>query len=164
MLGKKKKRMNPNSTDTLIGEGSVFEGRIRSEASLRVEGLVTGDIDCKGDVTIGEGGHARSNINARHVTIAGTVTGNITTKGVLTITSTGKLHGNVTAHSLIIAEGGVFEGQSRMHTTSDKTERETDASAQGTAQSGSAGSGTSAASSAAGSSGYGQSYGSSGAM
>src|SRR5690606_36796174 len=127
MLGKKKKRMNPNSTDTLIGEGSVFEGRIRSEASLRVEGQITGDIDCKGDVTVGEGGHARSNINARHVTIAGTVNGNITTKGVMTITATGKLYGNVTANSLIIAEGGVFEGQSRMHTATDKAERESEA-------------------------------------
>lgn len=164
MLGKRKKRMNPNSTDTLIGEGSVFEGRIQSEASLRVEGLVTGDIDCKGDVTVGEGGHARSNISARHVTIAGTVTGNITTKGVLTITSTGKLHGNVTAHSLIIAEGGVFEGQSRMHTAGDKAERELDTSSQGTAQSASSGSGSSASSTAGSSSGYGQSYGSSGAM
>lgn len=164
MLGKRKKKLNPNATDTLIGEGSVFEGRIRSEASLRVEGLITGDIDCLGDVTIGEGGRARSNITARHVTIAGTVNGNITTKGVLTITETGKLFGNATAQSLIIAEGGIFEGQSRMQVQSsgDKAEREKEPIAQSASPS-SGGSGSPAPASS-GSSGYGQSYGNSGAM
>ncbi len=114
MFGKKKTKINPNTTDTLIGEGSIFEGRVRSEASLRVEGNVVGDIECVGDVTIGEHGHAKSNIIARNVTIAGMVQGNVNTKGLLTITSTGQLLGNTLSNSLIIAEGGLFQGQSKM--------------------------------------------------
>lgn len=110
----KKIKINPNTTDTLVGEGSYFEGRIKSEASLRVEGHIHGDIECVGDVTIGEHGVARSNIAARNVTIAGIVQGNVTTKGSLTITGTGQLHGNTSSPSLIIAEGGVFQGQSKM--------------------------------------------------
>lgn len=160
MLGKKKKKLNPNTTDTLIGEGSVFEGRINSEASLRVEGQITGDIDCLGDVTVGEGGIARSNITARHVTIAGEVHGNVTTNGVLTITATGKLYGNVNVQSLIIAEGGVFEGQSRMNAAPEAKEREKKPSAQSGSSSGS----SAAGSSSSGSPGYGQSYGNSGAV
>lgn len=117
MFGKKKSKINPNTTDTLIGEGSTFEGRIRSEASLRVEGSVIGDIVCVGDVTVGEHGQAKSNITARNVTIAGMVQGNVTTKGLLTITSTGQLFGNTLSPSLLIAEGGVFHGQSKMQET-----------------------------------------------
>lgn len=111
---KKTKKINPNTTDTLVGEGSVFEGRIKSEASLRIEGNVNGDIECIGDVTVGESGVAKSNISARNVTIAGIVNGNVTTKGLLTITATGQLFGNTSSHSLLIAEGGVFQGQSKM--------------------------------------------------
>jgi len=111
---KKAKKINPNTTDTLVGEGSVFEGRIKSEASLRIEGNVNGDIECIGDVTVGESGVAKSNISARNVTIAGIVNGNVTTKGLLTITATGQLYGNTSSHSLLIAEGGVFQGQSKM--------------------------------------------------
>jgi cytoskeletal protein CcmA (bactofilin family) len=114
MFKGKKKIINPNTTDTIIGEGSSFEGRIKSSASLRVEGNLTGDIDCMGDVTVGENGHVRSNISARDVIIAGHVHGNIITKGKLTITATGELHGNITAQSFIIAEGGVFQGSSKM--------------------------------------------------
>ncbi|MEX2459865.1 MAG: polymer-forming cytoskeletal protein [Paenibacillaceae bacterium] len=110
----KKKRMNPNITDTLVGEGSQFEGRIKSEASLRIEGMVTGDMECTGDVTVGEHGVVKSNITARNIVIAGSVHGNIMTKGTLKITSTGKLHGNTTAASLMIDEGGIFQGTSKM--------------------------------------------------
>jgi cytoskeletal protein CcmA (bactofilin family) len=116
MFKSKKKLMNPDTTDTLVGEGSQFEGRIKSEASLRIEGSVIGDIECTGDVTIGERGVVKSNINARNIVIAGSVNGNVITKGVLKITSTGKLIGNTTSVSLMIDEGGIFQGTSKMET------------------------------------------------
>lgn len=136
MFKKSKAKINPNTTDTLIGEGTVFEGRIRSEASLRIEGSMTGDIECVGDVTIGERGTAKSNINARNVTIAGVVNGNITTKGNLTITTTGQLHGNVSSQSLVIAEGGIFQGQSKMQQDHAKSDRDKDAASSSVSSSG----------------------------
>lgn len=109
---KDKKRYD--STDTLIGQGTHVDGTLISEAGLRIEGEYRGDIECKGDVIIGECGIARSNITARDVTVAGKVFGDITTKGRLTVTATGQLHGNVTASTLLIQDGGVFTGNCRM--------------------------------------------------
>lgn len=117
MFKGKKHEINPSTTDTLIGEGSVFEGKIKSEASIRIEGHLTGDIDCAGDVTIGEKGVVRSNINARDVVIAGQVNGNVTTKGRLTILASGQLVGNTNSASFIVEEGGVFQGTSKMDKT-----------------------------------------------
>ncbi|MCY9667142.1 polymer-forming cytoskeletal protein [Paenibacillus alginolyticus] len=114
MFKKKKDFMNPNTTDTLIGEGTTFEGRIKSAASIRIEGGITGDIECAGDVIIGENGVVKSNISARDVVLAGNVQGNIITKGKLTITSTGSLQGNISAASFVIEEGGQFQGNSKM--------------------------------------------------
>jgi cytoskeletal protein CcmA (bactofilin family) len=116
MFKGKKHAINPNTTDTLIGEGTAFEGRIKSEASIRIEGSITGDIECMGDVIIGEHGSVKSNIAARDIVLAGTVQGNIVTKGKLTITSTGSLLGNINAASFIIEEGGLFQGTSKMET------------------------------------------------
>jgi cytoskeletal protein CcmA (bactofilin family) len=123
--GKKKPKIDPNTTDTLIGEGTTFEGNIKSEASIRVEGNITGDIVCKGDVTIGDNGDAKSSISARNVIIAGIVRGNVTTTEKLTITSTGKLHGNTSSKTLIIDDGGVFLGNSKMGTSSTSGEEPT---------------------------------------
>ena len=111
---KSKHRIDPSSTDTLVGEGSVFEGRIKSGAGIRVEGQVIGDVECTGDVIVGEKGNVQSNIAARNVTIAGQVTGNVTAKGKLLITAKGRLNGNIHVQALMIEEGGQFQGNSRM--------------------------------------------------
>ncbi|MBB3108544.1 cytoskeletal protein CcmA (bactofilin family) [Paenibacillus phyllosphaerae] len=101
-------------TDTLIGQGTQAEGRMVSEASIRIEGEYRGDIECKGDVIIGECGIARSNVTAKDVTIAGKVYGDVVTKGRLTITASGQLHGNATAHTLLIQDGAIFNGSCKM--------------------------------------------------
>jgi cytoskeletal protein CcmA (bactofilin family) len=114
MFKKKKRTINPNATDTLIGEGTIVEGKITSRASLRVEGKVKGDIECSGDVTIGETGTLHSSVSARNVINAGSIYGSVTTKGILTITPTGKVYGDIQMNSLQIAQGGLFQGTSKM--------------------------------------------------
>jgi cytoskeletal protein CcmA (bactofilin family) len=114
MFKHKKCKIDPNTTDTLIGEGSLFEGKIKSDGGIRVEGQITGDIDSAGDVTVGENGIARSNIKARNVILAGQVVGNVSAKGKLTIKASGKLHGNLSAAELSIESGGEFQGSSKM--------------------------------------------------
>lgn len=110
----KKAKIDPSTTDTLIGEGSTFEGKIRSQASIRLEGEITGDLECEGDVIVGEKGVARSNVAARNIILAGKVYGNIFAKGKLTIKSTGYLAGNLSVSELAIESGGFFKGNSQM--------------------------------------------------
>jgi len=124
MFNSKKSKIDPNSTDTLIGEGTHFEGKIQSEAGIRIEGHLTGDIVCTGDVTIGEHGKADSHISARHIILAGQVTGNVAASGKLTIKATGKLLGNLSAKELSIESGGVFQGNSRMDNGHDQPAEE----------------------------------------
>lgn len=116
MLGSSKtKRIDAKTTDTLIGSSTICEGKIMSEASLRIEGQLNGDIECAGDITIGENAVVQSNIQARDVIVAGKVKGNIHTKGKLIVTSSGVLVGNIDVRSFIIEEGGIFQGSSAMN-------------------------------------------------
>lgn len=118
MFKTKSDKIDISSTDTLIGEGTVFEGRIRSEAGLRVEGTVIGSIECLGDVIIGEKGRVQSDIKARNIVVAGQVTGDVIAKDKLSITSVGKLIGNLSAGTLAVEEGGIFQGSSAMEGSS----------------------------------------------
>jgi len=110
-------KINPDTTDTLIGEGTIFEGKLRSEASIRIEGSIIGDISSNGDVIIGENGVANSNLSARDLVLAGQLNGDAEIRGKLTISSTGVLNGNITAASLIIESGGVFNGSCKVTST-----------------------------------------------
>jgi cytoskeletal protein CcmA (bactofilin family) len=109
-----KRKLDPKTVDTVIGEGTTFEGNVKSEASVNVEGEINGNLEGAGTVTIGQKGVVKSNISATEVIIAGTVHGNVRTSKNLTITATGHLHGDSNARSLTIDEGGVFLGTSKM--------------------------------------------------
>lgn len=111
---KEKIKLSVGDTDTLIGHGTEMDGHLKSEAGIRIDGTFTGDIDCKGDLVIGEKGEANSTITARDVTIAGKVRGDVHTRGKLVITSSGQLHGDSYAATLIVQEGGVLNGSSKM--------------------------------------------------
>lgn len=111
---KGKKSGNVATTDTFIGEGTIMEGKIVTTASLRIEGTVVGDIECAGDITIGETGKVHSIIAARSVFNAGTIEGGVIARGKMTITSKGKVHGSISAASLHVSEGAIFKGECSM--------------------------------------------------
>ncbi|UQZ85209.1 Polymer-forming cytoskeletal [Paenibacillus konkukensis] len=114
MLNKAKLQRRTAGTDTLIGEGTLWEGSCSSEADIRIEGEVIGDLRTSGEVVIGEKGVVRSEITAKDVTIAGRMEGTVKADGIVRITATGRLIGTVQAPSLIIEKGAVFQGTSQM--------------------------------------------------
>lgn len=113
MLGKNREPYG-GKVDTIIGNGSHFNGNLNVEGTLRVDGAVNGEIECNGDVIIGKAGVVRASIKGRNVTVAGEVHGDIKLEGKLEISGTGKVLGNIEVDKLIISEGALFEGKSVM--------------------------------------------------
>lgn len=103
-----------SAIETVIGEHTVCEGKLSCETNLRVEGRVNGEIECAGEVVIGEHAVVQSAICANEIFIAGTVHGDVSAKSKLTILPTGQLVGNINADSLQVLEGGVFLGSCTM--------------------------------------------------
>lgn len=109
-----KKDTDLNRLDTLIGNGTIFEGSLTSKESICVEGTIRGRIVCEGSVIIGEKGRVDADVFADTVLLGGEVNGNIVAKTKLEITTNGKLRGDIKTGSLIIAEGVLFEGKCQM--------------------------------------------------
>jgi len=117
----KSSKKNALPTDSLIGRGTEVEGALACQANVRIEGKFSGVIESSACVTVGEHAEARSDISAREVIIAGKVYGDVQAEGRLTITSTGQMFGNVlAASSLVIAEGGILNGSSKMEPKQDE--------------------------------------------
>ncbi|GFR37094.1 hypothetical protein PRECH8_03900 [Insulibacter thermoxylanivorax] len=112
----KLKEMKTQTTDTLIGAGTVVEGKLHSNASLRIDGSVRGDITCKGDLYIGENAVLQSDVQAANIYHAGKIHGTVTTTGTLHVSKSGKIYGDLNVAKIQIAEGAVFEGTIIMRT------------------------------------------------
>jgi cytoskeletal protein CcmA (bactofilin family) len=100
--------------ETLVGASTSIRGTLRAEGTIRVDGVVEGEIQAAGNVVIGRGGKVMASIVAANVMVAGQVKGNINATHRLEIVASGKVWGDITVASLLIEEGGVFRGQSVM--------------------------------------------------
>lgn len=113
MFFKKPEKEKEDTDYNIISSETNIEGKIYSPHSIKIEGMVTGEIISTGEVVIGEQGRARANIKAKDIVIEGSLTGNIILSGEAKITSTGKLSGNVIQMDalLTIEPGGFFKGK-----------------------------------------------------
>lgn len=100
--------------DSLIGENIKIIGKIEGQGNLRIDGVIEGDIDYKGDVIIGEEGKINGNIICNNISLAGTVNGNITSSAKLILLPTGKLTGDVNIANFVVHENAFFEGNCKM--------------------------------------------------
>lgn len=114
MFGEKgeEKGSKGNGMETILGEGTEFEGNIDTRGSLRIEGNFNGKIKAEGDLFIGESGYVNSEIDARKVIIAGEVKGNIKASEKIELLSAGKINGDIVTKILKVEEGATFIGSS----------------------------------------------------
>jgi cytoskeletal protein CcmA (bactofilin family) len=102
---------------TVVGAGAKLEGTIVSAGSLRVDGHVKGHIQADGDVMLSPQSSVEADIRAENLSVAGRFHGSIVVKGRAELARGGRIDGNITAKSLVIQEGGIFNGQSIMDQT-----------------------------------------------
>ena len=102
-----------DSVGTMIGEDCRFEGNIRLESSIRIDGAHIGDVETEGDIYIGDKGSCVGNLSARNFYISGTVKGDLIAKSRIELSSKAKLRGNATMGNLVMEEGAEFMGSCR---------------------------------------------------
>lgn len=102
--------MKNDSLNSVIGPGSIFEGKFYISGSLRIDGKFEGEIKTEDALMVGETGKIKTNISAKEVVVAGTMIGNIAAENEVRLEKTGKLLGDIQAPILHIAPGVVAQG------------------------------------------------------
>lgn len=114
MLDSRKRTFSDTKVVSIIGQGTMVTGEIRSTGTIRVEGAVSGKIQSDDSIVIHESGRVKADLSAGQVIISGEVHGNVVAQDRLEITSTGRVLGDITAPRIAIAEGVLFEGKCTM--------------------------------------------------
>ena len=99
---------------TLITEGITLNGQLSGEGVVQVEGIVEGEINLQGAVTVAPSGLVRGPITADVVRIAGRVEGTVTGREHLRLEKSGHIEGDLATASLVVEDGGRFNGRSTM--------------------------------------------------
>lgn len=97
--------------NSMIGEGSVFQGKFFVNGSLQVDGRFEGEIRTQEHLIVGETGKIKTEvIRAKKITIAGTVIGDVKAIEEVRLISTGRVLGNIETPQMIMEPGVVVKG------------------------------------------------------
>lgn len=100
--------------ETVFSETTSFDGILKFNTSIKIEGNFKGKIISNGYLIIGENAKIRANIKAQSIVIAGEVKGNVEASDRLEMLPSGKLYGNIKTKKLKMADGVIFEGTCEM--------------------------------------------------
>jgi cytoskeletal protein CcmA (bactofilin family) len=114
MLGKKDNNtvVGGQTLNTIIGRGTVFEGTMKVDNSVRIDGVFKGELSCSGSLTISQSGETHAQLEGKEVYINGVVRGTIRAEKV-----------RLDSQALSVAEGAVLHGSCLM----DRDQKEGDA-------------------------------------
>ncbi|MBA3257465.1 MAG: polymer-forming cytoskeletal protein, partial [Pyrinomonadaceae bacterium] len=110
--------------------GTSVTGEATFKAMLRIDGHLSGKvISSSGTLIVGTNGKVDANIEVSVAVIHGTINGDIIATQRLELGRAAKVNGNIQTPSLVIEQGGIFEGSCKMLQMSaavDKNKRDKD--------------------------------------
>lgn len=98
----------------MVGAGTVVEGKIRSQGSVRIDGKVIGEVIASESLAVGVMGEVEGNITGKNITIGGKIRGSVSAAEKVVFESKSVIRGDVRATKLVIDEGSIFDGKVSM--------------------------------------------------
>ena len=99
---------------TILGSDAIFEGNLKTKASMRIDGKVKGELITSNTITIGSDGVVEGNISAKDIVVGGRVVGTLNATGRIILESHSVLNGDLKTSRLVVEDGATFNGSSDM--------------------------------------------------
>ena len=127
MIGSRNRSTLSNNMDNInrIVEGTVIDGVIRSESSLRIDGEFTGELITKGRLVVGPKGKVKGTVHCLCCDVEGTLEGEVTVLELLAMKSTSTVQGDLYYGQLSVEAGARALGTFRMGVAEDKPTKST---------------------------------------
>ncbi len=97
-----------------LDAGSRIQGELSFEDTFRVDGRLEGKVTSKGDLVVGERGEVDGDVQVGRVYVSGVLKGTVKAERRIEINAGGRLLGDIQAPTLVIEEGGFYEGRCAM--------------------------------------------------
>ena len=97
-----------------IAQDTKVKGNIESDGDIRIDGILEGDLDCKGRVVVGPDSKINGPIRCTSAEIMGFINGEIVVKDLLSLKASASITGNLTMGKLSVEPGARFVGHCKM--------------------------------------------------
>ncbi|MCZ6633809.1 MAG: polymer-forming cytoskeletal protein [bacterium] len=102
---------NGKAINTVIGRGSVSEGRFRIETGVRVDGVLKGELVSSGTLIVGESGVIEADVRVREALVSGRIVGDLIAEEKVHLQSQATFIGKIKTRMLIVEEGATFKAE-----------------------------------------------------
>ena len=105
---------HPDKCSSVVSTGSTWDGILKIDGSVRIDGTLSGEIEARGTVHVSKGAEVDAKVRAAFLVVAGTYHGQAFCGERLEILPTGRVTGQLTTKSLVVHEGSFLQGELRM--------------------------------------------------
>ncbi|UCE17433.1 MAG: polymer-forming cytoskeletal protein [Gemmatimonadota bacterium] len=109
-----KEKVDTGRLNTIIGGGSIFEGTVEIESSIRIDGTLKGKLVSSDTLIVGPTGVVEADIQVKKATVGGRILGCLVASDQTVLESKAVLLGDLKTSSLVVHEGAVFNGNCSM--------------------------------------------------
>ena len=107
----KERKTDPDLIDVTIGPRATFNGNLRCDGSIRIEGVMeSGELETLGNIIIGASAKVMATVKARTVSISGAFNGEIDAQRVELLEG-GRAWGKIKVASFLLDEGAFLRGE-----------------------------------------------------
>jgi len=110
-----KKNVEENvASFSLINASTRFVGEINSDADLRIDGTVEGNIQSKAKLILGPTAVIKGNITCQNADISCQIIGTIIVEDLTKLNANANVRGDIYTKKLIVENGAIFNGKCEM--------------------------------------------------
>lgn len=118
----------PESTEAVVafvGKGVEFKGTISYSGTVRIDGLLDGEIHTEGTLLVGEEAVLTAKVSAGTIVCMGKITGDVVAKEKIKLLAPAVLNGGVKTPMISVEDGVLFNGTLEMTQAVREVPRET---------------------------------------
>ncbi len=108
--------MSKEEINAFLGSGTHYEGKLRFQGAVRIDGSFTGEIESEGALIIGKDATIKANIKVGEFILAGNFLGDATVKSRMVMHKTSIFQGSLHTPNLSMEEGAQLDGRIYMAT------------------------------------------------
>jgi len=107
--------MAKDEINAFLGAGTIYEGKLNFQGSVRIDGTFNGEIQSEGTLIVGKDANVKGQVWVGQLILSGHFQGEILAGKKVVLHKTAHLLGSLNTPVLAIEEGAVIEGQVTMN-------------------------------------------------